>query len=192
MYDASMPRSRYDPDKKPAEPLGRALRQARELKGISLRKAAIEADISPAYLSQLEAGEVKEPSPRVLFALAHTFTGPRSAAVVDLYASLMRETGYFVPGERFEVSNDLALGLPVTAFQIQGPDQSQAPRRVEDKGGPSQLEAALRQAGPLTPEEQEALIEYLSWYRWRHQRKQNAEETRPSGGKRLSEPSEGS
>lgn len=169
-----MPRSRYDPDKKPAEPLGRALRQARELKGISLRKAAIQADISPAYLSQLEAGEVKEPSPRILFSLAHVFTGPLSAAVVELYTGLMREAGYIVPGERFEVSNDLALGLPDAAFSSKGSDQSQSPRRLEDSGSTSQLENALRQAGPLTPEEQEALIEYLSWYRWRHQRKQGA------------------
>lgn len=74
-----------------AESLGSALRQARELKGKTLSTVARAADISVAYLQKLESGDVKQPSPHVLYALS-------SALDLD-YAELMRCAGYVVPNE---------------------------------------------------------------------------------------------
>lgn len=69
--------------------LGSELRSIRTLKGLSLKRAATEAEISTAYLQKLEGGEVQRPSPHVLH---------RLAAVLDVpYATLMRLAGYVVP-----------------------------------------------------------------------------------------------
>ena len=65
-----MPRRAKPKDGHAATQLGDVLRQTRGLIGTSLRKAAQTAKISPAYLSQLEAGGVGDPSPRVLHGLA--------------------------------------------------------------------------------------------------------------------------
>lgn len=72
-----------------AEELGVRLRQVRELRGRSLRDAADSADISPTYLQKLERGQVKSPSPNVLYALAEQLGIP--------YSELMRLAGYVVP-----------------------------------------------------------------------------------------------
>ncbi len=72
-----------------AKALGNRLRADRELSGLSLRAAATQADISSAYLSQLEAGSIKTPSPHILFRLAQIYEGS--------YADLMRLAGYVLP-----------------------------------------------------------------------------------------------
>ncbi len=71
------------------EDLGARLREVRELRGVSLRKAAAESGISAAYLQKLERGDVKSPSPNVLFAVAEYLNVP--------YSDLMRLAGYVVP-----------------------------------------------------------------------------------------------
>lgn len=71
--------------------LGAALRQAREVRGLSAMDAARSAGISAAYLSKLEADAVKKPSPPVLHQLSQALAVP--------YADLMRLSGYRVPGE---------------------------------------------------------------------------------------------
>jgi transcriptional regulator with XRE-family HTH domain len=71
---------------------GIALRQAREVRGLSGVDAAREAGISAAYLSKLENDAVKRPSPHVLVRLSEALTVP--------YAELMRLSGYRVPGEQ--------------------------------------------------------------------------------------------
>lgn len=76
-------------DDAPREELGPLLRSSRELRGLSVRGAATQVGISSTYLSQLEAGGVKDPSPRILFNLAELFGIP--------YAGLMRAAGYVVP-----------------------------------------------------------------------------------------------
>lgn len=82
--------------------LGRLLQHYRELQGLSVRRAAGMAEISSTYLSQLEAGSVRDPSPRVLHRLAQTYKAP--------YSELMRGAGYVVPSEgrrsRPEVGTD--------------------------------------------------------------------------------------
>lgn len=115
-----------------ATELGVMLKAARELQDLSLRKAADMAAISPTYLSQLEHGAVKDPSPHVLYKLAQGYQ--------IAYEEVMRAAGYIVPAAS------------------------------ATHQGVSPLEAALRMQQPLTPDEREALMEYLAWYRSRHGR----------------------
>jgi transcriptional regulator with XRE-family HTH domain len=121
--------------------LGAALREAREWTQLSARKAAQAAEISPTYLFQLEAGEVRDPSPRVLRRLAEAYAIPGTSAS-ELYAYLMIAAGYEVPG--MMASYNVMVGR-------------------------SPMEQELKEV--LTPEERDALIDYLAWYRSRHGRK---------------------
>lgn len=50
--------------------LATLIRQGREAKGWTLRKAAAETEISNGYLSLLEVGRAKAPSPSILMSLA--------------------------------------------------------------------------------------------------------------------------
>lgn len=72
-----------------SERLGNKLRQVRNMRGWSLRDAAVKADISPAYLQKLEHDQVKSPSPHVLYSLANLLNVP--------YSELMKLAGYVVP-----------------------------------------------------------------------------------------------
>lgn len=72
------------------EELGMLLKDARELRILSVRGAATQVGISSTYLSQLEAGAIKDPSPRILYKLAELYG--------ISYADLMRSAGYVVPG----------------------------------------------------------------------------------------------
>ncbi len=69
-----------------APSFGAVLRQAREVRELSVVDAARAAEISPAYLSKLENDAVKKPSPHVLHQLSEALTVP--------YAELMRLSGY--------------------------------------------------------------------------------------------------
>lgn len=88
--------------------LGRFLRAARDAKALSLRDVERSTAISNAYLSQVESGRIKEPSPNVLFKLAELYQ-------VD-YAQLMALAGYPSPklGRR-RTENALNRLGPVTA-----------------------------------------------------------------------------
>jgi HTH-type transcriptional regulator, competence development regulator len=72
-----------DPD------LGSQLQRVRKLRGLSLKAAAEPAGISAAYLQKLERGQVKSPSPNVLFRLGGVLDVP--------YSALMKAAGYVVP-----------------------------------------------------------------------------------------------
>ena len=69
---------------------GVVLRQAREVRELSMIEAARAAAISPAYLSKLENDSVRRPSPHVLHQLSQALGLP--------YDELMRLCGYRVPG----------------------------------------------------------------------------------------------
>ena len=71
--------------------MGDTLRQARAVRDLSVVDAARAADISPAYLSRLEADAVKKPSPHVLHRLSEALGVP--------YGELMRLSGYRLPGQ---------------------------------------------------------------------------------------------
>jgi transcriptional regulator with XRE-family HTH domain len=77
---------------KPSE-LGVVLSDLRKAKGFSLREVerATGNAVSNAYLSQLENGKIKKPSPNVLHSLAEVYVVP--------YETLMEKAGYLLPSE---------------------------------------------------------------------------------------------
>lgn len=66
--------------------LGEELKRLRAIKQASLRDVEDEIGISNAYLSQLERGEAKQPSPHWLYKLAMYYNVP--------YESFMTLAGY--------------------------------------------------------------------------------------------------
>ena len=75
------------------EELGVVLSDLRRAKGLSLREVeqATGSAVSNAYLSQLENGKIKKPSPNVLHSLAEVYVVP--------YEALMEKAGYLLPSE---------------------------------------------------------------------------------------------
>jgi HTH-type transcriptional regulator, competence development regulator len=71
--------------------LGGLLADLRAAKGLSLREVeeATGRAVSNAYLSQLEKGKIKQPSPSILHQLAAVFAVP--------YEALMEKAGYLLP-----------------------------------------------------------------------------------------------
>lgn len=66
--------------------IGAYLKSLRDIKGISLREVERKAGVSNAVLSQIESGQVKQPSPGTLFKLAGIYGVP--------YEDLMQRAGY--------------------------------------------------------------------------------------------------
>jgi HTH-type transcriptional regulator, competence development regulator len=66
--------------------LGHLLRGGRERKSLSLRAVERATGVSNAYLSQLESGKIRQPSPVVLHKLAELYDLP--------YATIMESAGY--------------------------------------------------------------------------------------------------
>jgi transcriptional regulator with XRE-family HTH domain len=69
--------------------IGDALRRIRLLAGKTLRDVERETGVSNAYLSQLENGSTKNPSPQILFKLSASLGVP--------YESLMELAGHLRP-----------------------------------------------------------------------------------------------
>ena len=77
---------------RPSE-LGALLADLRTAKGLSLRQVeeATDRAVSNAYLSQLEKGRIRKPSPNVLHSLAAVYAVP--------YESLMEKAGYLLTAQ---------------------------------------------------------------------------------------------
>jgi len=73
--------------------LGGLLADLRTAKGLSLRQVeeATDKAVSNAYLSQLEKGRIRKPSPNVLHSLAAVYAVP--------YELLMEKAGYLFPSD---------------------------------------------------------------------------------------------
>lgn len=71
------------------EHYGEYFKALRETKGLTLREVEKEADVSNAYLSQLESGKVKQPSPITLHKLSEIYGVS--------YEVLMEKVGYPIP-----------------------------------------------------------------------------------------------
>jgi len=73
--------------------LGALLADLRMAKGLSLREVeeATGKAVSNAYLSQLENGRIRKPSPNVLHGLADVYAVP--------YETLMEKAGYLLPSQ---------------------------------------------------------------------------------------------
>jgi len=106
---------------------GDFLKAARKAKGLTLREVEETTGISNAYLSQLESGKVKQPSPINLNKLGRAYDIP--------YEVLMEKAGYPVPKAQFFNS----LPNNMTASRL----------------------------GHLTDDEEQELLEYLSFLRSR-------------------------
>ena len=105
--------------------LGAFLRDARTRLGLTLRDVEAKIEISNAYLSQLEGGKIKQPSPQILHSLCEHYSIP--------YAVALELAGYPVPKRS---------RTPVAA----------------------RFAAKL---GETTPEEEEAIVQYLQFLRTR-------------------------
>jgi len=88
--------------------LGGLLADLRTAKGLSLRdvEEATGKAVSNAYLSQLENGKIKKPSPNVLHSLSEVYAVP--------YEALMEKAGYLLPSE----SNATGRSRRLAAFAI--------------------------------------------------------------------------
>lgn len=69
--------------------LGDLLKMAREAQNKTLRQSENETGISNAYLSQIETGKIKQPSPNLLYKLSCSYNLP--------YDILMEKAGHIVP-----------------------------------------------------------------------------------------------
>jgi transcriptional regulator with XRE-family HTH domain len=87
---SSLQRKRAQSVGQPNE-LGRLLADLRVAKGLSLRQVeeATDKAVSNAYLSQLERGKIRKPSPNLLHSLAAVYGVP--------YEALMEKAGYLLP-----------------------------------------------------------------------------------------------
>jgi len=104
------------------------LRSARERRSLSLRAVEHQTDVSNAYLSQLEHGRIRQPSPVILHKLTELYRVS--------YTKAMHLAGYPIPG------------LPE----------------------PDPPAAGLARFGDVTPDEEQALAEYLEFLRTRQGR----------------------
>jgi transcriptional regulator with XRE-family HTH domain len=71
--------------------LGKFLQTARETKRLSLRAVEKAVGVSNAYLSQLEGGKIKQPSPSILHKLAELYEVS--------YSEIMGLAGYPMPNQ---------------------------------------------------------------------------------------------
>ncbi len=78
-------------------PLGIYLKRVREAQGLSLRDVQSKVKISNAFLSQIESGKVKNPSPVMLHKLATVYCVP--------YEHLMERAGYPIPEARLSTQS---------------------------------------------------------------------------------------
>jgi transcriptional regulator with XRE-family HTH domain len=113
--------------------LGAFLRAARERQSLTLRAVERAAGVSNAYLSQLESGKIRQPSPLVLHKLAELYQIP--------YSLMLERAGYPAP------TADAAAGTPMIVDSRLGPinsDEEEAlkeylrflrSRRTQGEGG---------------------------------------------------------
>jgi transcriptional regulator with XRE-family HTH domain len=85
--------------------LGQLLSDARRRRKLTLRAVQESVGISNAYLSQLETGKVRSPSPVVLHKLSELYGLS--------YAIVMQEAGYPVPEESQDADSAMRLAARV-------------------------------------------------------------------------------
>jgi transcriptional regulator with XRE-family HTH domain len=113
--------------------LGELLADARARRKLTLRAVQEAVGISNAYLSQLETGKVRSPSPVVLHKLSELYELP--------YATVMEIAGY------------------------------PSPQNVQTGSTDSPLAARI---GKTTPDEEDAIVEYVRFIRSQKNRRDRA------------------
>jgi transcriptional regulator with XRE-family HTH domain len=124
--------------------LGGLLKELREANKLTLREMEKLTGISNAYLSQVENGQIKKPSPNYLFKISEVLNYP--------YESLMERAGHVVPKNR-EISSE-----------------SQSIKQSSEQSKAIAIFSSIRN---LTEEEAEALVEFLNWRRSRQEKKRD-------------------
>jgi transcriptional regulator with XRE-family HTH domain len=87
--------------------LAALLTEARKRSGLTLRNVEARTGVSNAYLSQIETGKIKEPSPLVLHKLAQLYR--------ISYATALQAAGYPLPGRSVTTSTLAARIGPTSA-----------------------------------------------------------------------------
>jgi HTH-type transcriptional regulator, competence development regulator len=104
-------------------PLGQYLWTLRKAAAMTLREVeeASEKRVSNAYLSQLETGRIKNPSPAILHELAEVYGSclPKNATVVCSYERMMELAGHLRTGEQASTTST----LPTFAGENLTPDE---------------------------------------------------------------------
>lgn len=90
--------------------LAEELKKLREYKGVSLREIERDTKISNAYLSQLERGEAKKPSPDILKRLANYYK-------VE-YESLMKAAGYLKARSKQDTIKPIAIQAALMSKEL--------------------------------------------------------------------------
>ena len=97
------------------------VKSLRSAKGVSLRDVEKKTGVSNAYLSQIESGAAKRPSPDKLYALAEYFEVP--------YGDLMRAAGHVTPSDGSERSRG-RLELALMSMDLTPDEEDQVLRYV--------------------------------------------------------------
>jgi transcriptional regulator with XRE-family HTH domain len=110
----AFPGSRRDPEvpfgvpNTPDDGLGERLRRYRADKRVSQAELARQADVSPAYLSELESGAGRRPSGRVLLAIAEALGVTIGELLGREVRPVSRDDGSLPPGlPEFAEAHDL-------------------------------------------------------------------------------------
>jgi len=124
-------------------PLGQYLWELRKAADMTLREVeeASEKRISNAYLSQLETGRIKNPSPSILHEISEVYQArlPKNATILCSYERMMELAGHIRP-----------------AAQTKPKKTSRLPTFATEQ---------------LTPEEEDELLKYLAFIRMRKGKK---------------------
>lgn len=118
-------------------PLGQYLWDLRHAAKMSLREVEEAADVSNAYVSQLETGKIAKPSPDVLHRLAEAYAArlPKKGPVTSSFEKMMELAGHILPEKKKPAAR--AGRLPTFASE------------------------------ELTAEEEDELLKYLAFLRMR-------------------------
>ena len=98
--------------------LGPFLRAARDRRSLTLRAVERATGVSNAYLSQLESGKIRQPSPLVLHKLAELYEVP--------YVIMLEQAGYPVPAA------ETATGSPLIVDSRLGPINRDEERALKE------------------------------------------------------------
>lgn len=124
-------------------PLGQYLWELRKAADMTLREVeeVSEKRISNAYLSQLETGRIKNPSPSILREISEAYQArlPKNATILCSYERMMELAGHIRP-----------------ATQAKAKKTSRLPTFAAEQ---------------LTPEEEDELLKYLAFIRMRRGKK---------------------
>lgn len=129
--------------------LGKELKRIRQIKGVSLRDVEKATGISNAYLSQLERGDAKNPSPQKLASLSNYYQVPHEI--------LMQLAGYLDS----ITPDSIPTALVATAKAAGGSGEKQL----------GSLQLALLSAN-LSEEEEEKVAEYIAFLRSQKKKKE--------------------